>query len=390
MGSPAISISEDLYTRVARRMQILGTTTDVQDTERCYWISKRQGRPKSISSPKRADGTRAPLGFSHVGRVSTMERCEFSYTDLSSFPRYRWSYQGGYPGNPGVFQDDVPDLPARLEKEAILRCLSLLKDQKINLGVALAEARQTAELVGSAATDIANQIRKFKDRNPKDWARRKSWKKIPSRYLEMSYGWIPLMSDVEGAAQELSRVVNRDLHRPQVTAKGSASSSDFVAGKSGGATTIWRNIHFDIRHRCEVSVVAKVPDWVAQEFNRLGLQNPLTVLWEKVPYSFVADWFLPIGSYVDTFDVTNYLRFTEGSVSKMSRSKLVSPAKLEWNPARYGDVKYNVLARPQYRAWKFYRTTLGSFPTASFPSLRAPLSLDKMAKGLALLTQILR
>lgn len=389
MGSPAISINEDKYSKVSQRMQILGTTTDVTTNVNCYWISKRQGRPASKSSPKRKDGTRAPLGFSHVGRVSTAEICDFAYTDLSSFPRYRWSYQGGFPGNPGVFQDDCPDIPDRLVNEATLRCLTLLKDQKINLGVALAEARQTAELIGGAATDIANQIRRFKERNAKDWLRRGSWKKVPSRYLEMSYGWTPLMSDVHGAAEELSRVVNRELHQPQITATGSAGSSDFSDVKYGG-TSAWRQVRRQISHRCDVSVVAKAPNWVVQEFGRLGLQNPLTIFWEKVPYSFVADWFLPVGSYIDTFDVTNYLQFTEGSVSKISRSKLVGRAKLEWDSTRYGDVKYNVLRPPTYRAWKFYRTTLGSFPRASLPSLRNPLSLDKMAKGLALLTQILR
>lgn len=389
MGSPGISISEDVYINVSHRTQVLGTDYDVTSPAKCYWYSKRQGRPASKSSPKRADGTRAPLGFFHVGRVGTMETCELAYTDLTSFPRYRHSYSGGYPGNTGVIQSDCPDMPASVEKEATLRALTLLKDQKINLGVALAEARQTAELVGSAATDIANQIRRFKDRNPKDWARRGSWKKIPSRYLEMCYGWTPLMNDVKGAAEELSRVVNRDLHRPQLTVSGRAKLSDYMKYDVGG-TSMYRTLYFDVSHICQVSIVAKAPQWVLDDFSRLGLTNPLMVAWEKVPYSFVADWFLPVGSYIDTFDVGNYLHFTEGSVSKMSRSKLVNRAKLVFDNTRFGDVKYNVLRPPSYRAWKFYRTTLGSFPAASFPSLRNPLSLDKMAKGLALLTQILR
>jgi len=31
----------------------------------------------------------------------------------------------------------------------------------------------------------------------------------------------------------------------------------------------------------------------------LGLYDPLSVAWELVPFSFVADWFIPIGTYLD-------------------------------------------------------------------------------------------
>jgi hypothetical protein len=35
---------------------------------------------------------------------------------------------------------------------------------------------------------------------------------------------------------------------------------------------------------------------------QLGLLDPATVLWEIIPYSFVVDWFLPIGSYLDNLN----------------------------------------------------------------------------------------
>lgn len=36
----------------------------------------------------------------------------------------------------------------------------------------------------------------------------------------------------------------------------------------------------------------------------MGLTNPLEVTWELLPFSFVADWFLPIGDYVSILDST--------------------------------------------------------------------------------------
>lgn len=33
-------------------------------------------------------------------------------------------------------------------------------------------------------------------------------------------------------------------------------------------------------------------------YPRLGLKDPLSIAWELVPYSFVADWFIPIGAWL--------------------------------------------------------------------------------------------
>lgn len=35
---------------------------------------------------------------------------------------------------------------------------------------------------------------------------------------------------------------------------------------------------------------------------QLGLVDPATVVWELIPYSFVVDWFLPIGSYLENLN----------------------------------------------------------------------------------------
>jgi hypothetical protein len=34
----------------------------------------------------------------------------------------------------------------------------------------------------------------------------------------------------------------------------------------------------------------------------LGLTDPLSVAWELIPYSFVVDWFVPIGTYLDNLN----------------------------------------------------------------------------------------
>jgi hypothetical protein len=52
----------------------------------------------------------------------------------------------------------------------------------------------------------------------------------------------------------------------------------------------------------------------------LGLLDPLTVVWEIIPYSFVVDWFLPIGSYLENLAVFPFLegRFLTTDVYRYS------------------------------------------------------------------------
>jgi len=40
----------------------------------------------------------------------------------------------------------------------------------------------------------------------------------------------------------------------------------------------------------------------------LGLTDPLSVLWEITPYSFVVDWFIPIGTYLENLNTIPSLR----------------------------------------------------------------------------------
>lgn len=37
-------------------------------------------------------------------------------------------------------------------------------------------------------------------------------------------------------------------------------------------------------------------------FQQIGLTNPLLLGWELIPFSFVADWFIQVGDYLETLD----------------------------------------------------------------------------------------
>jgi hypothetical protein len=138
------------------------------------------------------------------------------------------------------------------------------------------------------------------------------------RWLEFQYGWLPLIDDVYAAAlafEEKTRVRRAQVYR--------VSSTEFDRVDVSGSP---------VNTVCTGPGTAKYHVKLQYEFteklavNRsLGLANPIEALWELLPYSFVLDWFLPIGVYLDTLSVLPTLegRWCQTvSVHCVARSKL--------------------------------------------------------------------
>lgn len=128
-------------------------------------------------------------------------------------------------------------------------------------------------------------------------------------WLQYRYGWKPLLNDAKNAAEALAELVSRN--GDPSTASVSASSraqfyrawfdmtigvSPFSKGNVRAVDTFSRRATWRFRPNA-----ADLP-------GLFGLVNPLEVAWEIIPFSFVADWFLPIGSYLSALDLP--LRFS--------------------------------------------------------------------------------
>lgn len=112
---------------------------------------------------------------------------------------------------------------------------------------------------------------------------------IPGALLAMRYGWEPLLSDAYKAYDAL-RVSskNRSLtFKVRKTIK--------YDGEDSSAPSIYklpckgfRSVTLNVQMSEKLGFV--------QDYNVL---DPAGVLWERVPYSFVVDWFIPIGQFLE-------------------------------------------------------------------------------------------
>jgi hypothetical protein len=84
---------------------------------------------------------------------------------------------------------------------------------------------------------------------------------------------------------------------------------------------------------------------------QLGLLDPLSVAWELLPWSFVIDWFIPIGAYLDVLNGIPALkgRFLTTEVIRRVGIQGVPGVKSPWytlGMPTYRSVIMGVLARP--------------------------------------------
>jgi hypothetical protein len=135
-----------------------------------------------------------------------------------------------------------------------------------------------------------------------------------------------------------------------------------------------------------ISVMYAVSSPVANDLKKLGITNPALLAWELLPYSFVVDWFLPIGNYISSLDATLGLEFKFGYMT--TYTKYVSTTILSSNYGPKNGYKRTIETGYQYNeSVNVNRVPLTGFPAAPLPSFKNPLSSSHVASAMALILQ---
>lgn len=117
------------------------------------------------------------------------------------------------------------------------------------------------------------------------------FKDVSDAHLALTYGWVPLAGDIN----DLCEWIEKRTAEPR-TLKFRVSRTLRVKGQSVGT-----NGFIPIKADGEIIVGLRLTMTERVSVPRaLGLLNPANVAWELVPFSFVVDWFVPIGSYLDS------------------------------------------------------------------------------------------
>lgn len=284
----------------------------------------------------------------------------------------------------------VNDNLLSLSNTALITARNNLKQMKVDLGTAFGERNQTARLIGDTASQLARAVRNLRRGRVRDAMRdlglsRKhgeprgsNW---PQKWLELQYGWKPLLSDIYGACDALSK---RDTDDFGITAKGNAKTFLTNQFSNSNPGTSW----YVSASEYELGAYVRVDAFLGplNKLSSLGVTNPLMVAWELVPYSFVVDWFLPIGAWISSIDATLGVTIRGVSSTTFKRAKH-SGHGVSHDEGNLSFTNSWVVSKTDLRVIRTASTVL---PFASFPSLKDPRSLGHMANGLSLLAQAFR
>lgn len=268
-----------------------------------------------------------------------------------------------------------------------LALLGKLRDQvqgsSFNAAVFLAEGNQALHMILSAASALDGAYRHAKRGNfaaaSKSIARyeRKQGrgsKTLASNWLEYQYGVKPLLSDVFDAAVTLAKLTNFPMQQTvtvtrKVPGTIKAASPGLVKANGEG---------FDAMKIKAIIREVNIPSLI-------GLQDPASVVWEKLPYSFVVDWFLPIGSYLSARGLSQSLTGT-----------FVTTRTTKWKVTNLTSVlnTYQMTDMDRWRHREVHMTrTVSTTLFVPYPSVK-PLakaaSWAHAANAVALLTQKIR
>lgn len=183
------------------------------------------------------------------------------------------------------------------------RLAQKIKGHEFNLAVALAEGRKTSDMavnalrsIGGALSDLRKgRIQKALRRLGVNQGKKQlNHKDLAGRWLELQYGWLPLLKDVyesQKAFELLTRGPRRLRFSASISKKGTFDSSCAPPLYIGDASYVaTRRITYEMTEDLST-------------YRSLGLTDPLSVAWELLPYSFVIDWFIPIGTYLENLNV---------------------------------------------------------------------------------------
>jgi hypothetical protein len=204
---------------------------------------------------------------------------------------------------------------------------------------------------------------------------------LADNWLAMQYGWKPLLQDVHGATESLARFNFADYSVRQVKASGKSkavtrtpivSYTDHEAGV----------VHTVVTSRCKIGLRYTLDNRLTSFLQQTGFTNPINLFWEVLPYSFVVDWFLPIGPYLETLSAWDGLVFLDGFQTQFTRKVHQAVVGGSWVSGNY---VHTVSGDYEAEGILLDRIKLTSFPSAVFPSFKNPISTEHVLNSLALM-----
>lgn len=184
---------------------------------------------------------------------------------------------------------------------------------EFNLGTFLGEGREALTMIGDAAIRIARSLSyvrvgnlvaaanvlseaasvqtSWRARNrkfpPAFKVRRKAVDQVSSNWLELAWGWYPMVEDIRSAAEFLAHKLNVPFVQRVVARR-------TIGYRLTGSGYSWGSRGVSVQK--QIVAYFSEPESIPKQ---LGLLDPAVVAWELTPLSALMDYVIPIGGWLE-------------------------------------------------------------------------------------------
>lgn len=270
-----------------------------------------------------------------------------------------------------------------LDPNGIIAFYNAIGEKAVNLLDLIRTRQQTVDMVTSNVMKLVRSLRHLKKGRWKKAAsalgvtakKQPSTLNVPRRWLELQYGWLPILNDVYKLCTSLfrdpivsvrkTRTYNDKLRSYNRSWTYGVSSYSLIATMS---TTLRRTWFTELQIDSDTITTA----------DNLGLLNPSLVAWEAVPYSFVVDWFYPVGDWLASLTALKGVKLLNSSVTD----------KAVWSLSGLTTRKTKPSGSKQFSFKGIYKKRVLGIPARPLPAFKNPLSLTHFANAMSLLANI--
>lgn len=178
--------------------------------------------------------------------------------------------------------------------------------------------KETMEMVSKRVNQLIHAWRSMKRGNWRQFKKalgitnkgkkpREFGKNSSGTWLEHSYGWSPLLSDIY-------TILNNTFEPPMITAKARYKETVIEEKTTSLFRSGFKLVRNSTDHVFQISITDQIDIHLdspaIQAASQYGLLNPAAVAWEAVPFSFVVDWFYPVGDFLSQLNTTGGLKLS--------------------------------------------------------------------------------
>lgn len=287
-------------------------------------------------------------GFLPINRVmistKTVEVKPASGTWLTGYnvgpPPYlsvKWDFNEAY-AYPDVI--GVPAVSSSIMDSLILSAVARLKQSMLDALTTLAELRDLRRLFTSVAFSLRQLIHLVSHRSVaitrSNLRRRRSGRGLRSQdpfqvfaalWLQYRYGWLPLVY----AIQDALRALNASIENGQMLV-GTASYTETLNDSRTVDTVSTVN-----EKRTDTTTIQGTRKYSVKAYGKVNNTSrarfafdPLITAWELVPFSFVVDWFVNVGDFIQAWSPFSGVTPLGVTASTVTDTVTTTTSQWEW------------------------------------------------------------